>query len=232
MPIFEEERRIIEFAEAYLELYDQFQPLKGGMPHVRLSQHDVRALIPGISSKVIEGLTFDEWLIDPVALVQEHVAAARAQGAEILENTEVKTILHDRSGLFILKMATGGEKKLAVARTLINATGPWADKVAGLLGLRISLRPTKGVHLILKGEIASLGLISKIGPNAYVLVSPFGGATLIGPTDDDAIIRNPDALTVLSEEKKLLLDALEKVLPNAIEQHPLILLIFHHVPNP
>ncbi|OGN11434.1 MAG: hypothetical protein A3C69_01120 [Candidatus Yanofskybacteria bacterium RIFCSPHIGHO2_02_FULL_43_12] len=222
MPIFEEERWITEFAETYLELYDRFQPLKGGMPHVRLSRHDVRALIPGISMNVVEGLTFDEWLIDPVALVSEHVKAAKSRGAEVLENAEVKTIRHCQSGQFALEVFLDGRKRTIETKTMVNAAGPWADRVAGLLGLKLALRPTRGVHLLFEGQLAPYGLTSKIGPNAHILISQLGKTTLVGPTDDAVLNPDPDILVVRPEERKSLLDAVEKVLPGITGQRRLI----------
>ncbi|MEZ4225134.1 MAG: hypothetical protein R3B13_29555 [Polyangiaceae bacterium] len=47
--------------DAFFDLYDRYQPLKRGKPHVRLGADDLKRLEPGLQADAVGGVTFDEW---------------------------------------------------------------------------------------------------------------------------------------------------------------------------
>ncbi len=54
--------------DAFFDLYDKYQPLKHGKPHVRLSAEDLSQLEPGLQADAVGGISFDEWGIDGARL--------------------------------------------------------------------------------------------------------------------------------------------------------------------
>jgi len=103
-----------------------------------------------------------------------------------------------------------GDAELTIrARVVLNATGPWVDRVCRLAGDETGphLRPTKGVHLVVpdRGLRAAFLLLHPDDGRVFFVI-PWMGKTLIGTTDTDCDTA-PDALTVTSAEVDYLLRA-------------------------
>lgn len=199
----------LDTAEALLELYDELQPLKKGLPHVRLSAADACALQPGLRREGLRGaLTFDEWAVDPRALVSAILDEARAAGAKTLRDQVV--------GLEV----SGGRARAArlldgtrlETRCVINASGPWAAEVAALAGAKVPLILRKGVHLVLPGYSGRWALLFRDETGRTVGLYPRSGEAWVGPTDDPYAGKPEDAAPS-QEELGRLRRAVEGVLP-------------------
>src|SRR3954466_1095107 len=83
------DRVYLELAEVFFEAYDEFQPLKRGKPHTRLTREEALALEPGLAPDILGAVTMDEWGIDPFRLVCENAVDAVENGAEFLTYTEL-----------------------------------------------------------------------------------------------------------------------------------------------
>src|SRR5437667_7367406 len=69
-PVYKGQSHGLETVETLLESYDGFQRMKLGLPHLRLTPEEARGLIPGLKSEGLLGaVSFDEWWVDPAALV-------------------------------------------------------------------------------------------------------------------------------------------------------------------
>ena len=90
------------------------------------------------------------------------------------------------------------------------------------MGIRIPLRPTKGVHLVLEGCETRYGIVGKTRFGARMFIMPLGNTTLIGPTDDDVPCNDPNNLCVSPQEINVLKEAAEEVLPGLTRRHPVI----------
>jgi glycerol-3-phosphate dehydrogenase len=102
----------------------------------------------------------------------------------------------------------GGAEFTIRARQVLNATGPWIDKVCRLAGDTAGpyLQPTKGVHLVAPDRgLSSAFLLLHPRDGRVFFVIPWLGKTLIGTTDTlDAA--GPDAVTVMPEDTAYLLE--------------------------
>lgn len=79
--------------------------------------------------------------------------------------------------------ALNGEKIRVRARTVVNATGPWAD---GIPHSRIKLRPTKGVHLVVDGKrLSAPDTVVMTDGRRILFAIPWGQRTILGTTDTD-----------------------------------------------
>jgi len=209
-PVYKDHAHGMESVETLLEIYDHFQPLKGGLRHLRLSKEETLNQVPGLKREnLIGAVSFDEWWVDPVGLVRDNLASAEKHGAEIRTGQEVEKIIslnHRISGI-----SAGGVD--IRAKIVINAAGPWVDKVARLVGTTIPLRLQKGTHLVYKKKLCSVGLILETTDQRYVFVIPSPQGTLIGPTDI-ATDEDPGNLRSSSEEIQYLLRAVTNSIPD------------------
>ena len=71
----------------------------------------------------------------------------------------------------------------ARARTVVNATGPWAD---GLPHSRVKLRVTKGVHLVVeRSRVPVPETVVMTAGKRILFAIPWGERTILGTTDTD-----------------------------------------------
>ncbi|MBI4425067.1 MAG: FAD-dependent oxidoreductase [Elusimicrobia bacterium] len=216
-PVYRGHRHGLETVETLLESYDGFQRMKLGRPHLRLSAAETLRLLPALAPDGLRGsLVFDEWWVDPVALVRANLDSARRAGAEVREGARVSGLL--REGGRVAGVALDGGERLE-ARLVLNAAGPWVERVAALAELHIPLRLQRGTHLVypplpeLTASGRPLGLLLEAqGGDRYVFVVPLGREVFVGPTDI-AYCGDPDALASTEEEARYLYASARRYLP-------------------
>ncbi len=209
-PVYRGHAHGIETVETLLESYDQFQVMKGGLKHLRLSKEETLSLIPGLKAEGLVGaLSFDEWWVNPVELVQKNLESAKKYGAQIEEKREADEFIFQSRKIVGLKSA--GEE--IYAKIVINAAGPWIDEVSQLAQIRIPLRLQKGTHLVYKEKLIPFGLILQTQDERYVFVIPSPQGTLIGPTDL-ATKEKPGQIKTSEEEIQYLLKTAAHYLPS------------------
>lgn len=122
----------------------------------------------------------------------------------LTESTDADRTFLDRTELvgaeregdeWSLSLSSNGVGREARARVLVNAAGVWADRVAGLAGLRTKHTHvlSKGVYLVLRRppELDAF-LAFEMGAHGDVLtLTPWGPVALFGSTE--TIVEDPDA---------------------------------------
>ena len=156
------------------------------------------------------GVFADAWTHD-TRLCLANVRAATDRGATVANYAELVALrLHGgRAVGGEVRDVLSGEVVSVRARAVVNATGPWVDRVRRLedAGARPSSRLSKGVHVLVPLEEAwSAALLI---PHDKVRVSfavPWEGMLLLGTTDTlyegdpaDARVTDDDVATVLAE---------------------------------
>lgn len=197
-PVYRGHKRGLELVETLLEEYDRFQPMKYGRPHLRLTASAAARVVPGLATEGLLGaLVFDEWWVDAQALAGRALESARRAGAQALTGAAVDGLIVE-GGRVVGARAGGRELR---AKVVLNAAGPWVDKVAALAGARLPLRLMKGTHLIYRDKALSpVGLLLEAEDRErYVFVVPSPLGTWIGPTDLPAP-DDPDAVRVTDDE--------------------------------
>lgn len=100
------------------------------------------------------------------------------------------------------------------ADVVINATGPWSDKIRRLSQIDAvkQIAPTKGIHLILPRLIRH-GIFAQVSSNhRRVFMLPWGDYTLVGTTED--VLREPlEDLQAKAQEVGYLLDQVSRLMP-------------------
>ncbi len=207
-PVYRGHARGLETVETLFEEYDRFQPMKYGRPHLRLTPEATLRLIPGLKAEGLRGaLAFDEWWVDAERLAARTLDSAKAAGAEVFLHAPVEAVLRD--GARAVGVRAGGRELRA--RLVVNAAGPWVDKVARLAGANLPLRLMKGTHLIWKDpKRVPVGLLLEAADRErYVFVIPSPLGTWVGPTDLPGPA-DPDEARTSDEEIQYLLDSVRR----------------------
>jgi glycerol-3-phosphate dehydrogenase len=140
--------------------------------------------------------------------VLKTAAAAGACVANYVEATAFETAGGRIAGVRARDHVGGAEFSIR-ARVVLNATGPWVDRVCRLAGDDTGphLRTTKGVHLLIPDRgLPAAFLLLHPDDGRVLFVIPWMGKTLIGTTDTDSDDA-PEALAVTPAEVDYLLRA-------------------------
>lgn len=190
------------------------------LPTPRLvSARTAQALLPTLARHGLRGgmLSYDGQLIDDARLVVTVARTAASLGARIL--TRVRALQLRGDGAWAEDTITR-ERLQIRARSVINATGVWT----GTLDEGITVRPSRGTHLILDG--ATLGnptagmTIPLVGSiSRYVFALPqAGGRVIVGTTDEDAPGDIPRVAQPTEGEITFLLDNLNRALATPVRR--------------
>jgi glycerol-3-phosphate dehydrogenase len=204
--------------DAFFSLYDRYQPLKHGKPHVRLTGEEIASLEPGLVRGIRGGVSFDEWGIDGARLCIGNVVDGMERGAEVRVHTTVTGILRREDGRAYgvsFRDRTTGASGRRTARVVINATGAWAPLTATLGGLASDaarIRPGKGVHVFLDRRLTNYALITSAVDGRQVFLLPWQNMSVLGTTDDD-YYGDLDEVLATEDEVRYLFQAVANVFP-------------------
>jgi glycerol-3-phosphate dehydrogenase len=137
---------------------------------------------PGLRSEDLTGAVryFDGFTND-ARLVLDTLRSAENSGAILLNYCHFSNATHGE--FWECEIEDAGKTMHVQARTVVNATGPWAD---GLPHSRVKLRPTKGVHLVVDRARASApDTVVMTDEKRILFAIPWGERTILGTTDTD-----------------------------------------------
>jgi sarcosine oxidase, subunit beta len=110
---------------------------------------DVRWLTPSEAKAIVPQLRVDDLLAavyspqdgyaDPHTVVQGYTTKARERGVKILEQTEVTGIRLERDRVVGVDTTSGPID----TRLVVNAAGPWATRVAEMVGVKVPVYPRR-----------------------------------------------------------------------------------------
>ena len=174
-------------------LYDLLSFDKSLPRHRVLDAAEVRAAEPRLRADGLQGALayYDAQAFSPERLCLENLIDAREHGAHILNYAEVTgALLSGRTvdGVRVRDaLNTPGDEVEVKARVVVNASGPWFDRVARKLTAqsRPRIRTTKGVHIARPpASQHALVLYSNVDGRLFFVI-PWLGHSWIGTTDTD-----------------------------------------------
>lgn len=173
----------------------------------RLTAAETRRLAPTLRADGLRGavLGWDGQLEDDARLVTTIARTAAERGAAV--HTHARVVAATGNEVTLRDELTGATTTVHT-RTVINATGVWAGDIVE----DIRLRPSRGTHLVLRGDTLPGLNVAVFAPipgerNRYVLVLPQpDGQIYVGLTDEPADGPVPDVAEPTEIEIGFLLD--------------------------
>lgn len=183
------------------------------LPHPRrVGVVQALSFFPALRRDELRGaiLFWDGQLEDDARLVIAVARTAAAHGAMVLTYCDALQASRDRVRVHDTQ---GGAAFEIRCKHVINATGVWAGNVAP----GITLRPSKGVHVLVRSEVLAhprAALVVPVpGTGRWVFTIPASdGLTIVGTTDDEysgPLLDEPD---VSDAEAEALLDVVARAL--------------------
>lgn len=200
-----------------LMLYDLYGARVRVMPrHKMLRRAKALAALPSLTPRIVAvGTYYDAVIKTPERLVLELVkdGLALSAGSEALNWTP---IVGQADGVLDLALPDGCHRHVK-ADLVVNAAGPWIDRVNALLGIQTTLiGGTKGAHILLDHpdlvrELAGRMIYFEGHDGRILLVFPYEGKALVGSTD--IMADDPDAAICTGEETAYFMHSLKELLP-------------------
>ena len=182
----------------------------------RINATETRALAPVTRHDVRGGvLSWDGQLEDDARLVTGIARTAAAAGARIHTRTRVLEVTG--TSALLRDELTGAERRIE-AKAVISAAGVWA----GQLVEGITLKPSRGSHLVLRAETLPGVRCAIMAPvpnaaNRFVFALPQPDGTFyVGLTDEEVEGEIPDVPVAPEGDITFLLDVISRVLERPV----------------
>ncbi|MDA2930009.1 glycerol-3-phosphate dehydrogenase/oxidase [Acidobacteria bacterium AH-259-O06] len=200
-------------------LYDILSYDKSPPNHRFLSTAEVKSMEPFLRKDGMQGavLYYDAQVDSPERLCLENVIDARENGACTLNYVEVVGALrcgNTLEGVAVRDVLRGNELEVR-GRMVVNAAGPWFNRVAGVLTAHAQpmVRTTKGIHIAYPSlNHQALVLFSKVDGRLFFVI-PWCGHSWIGTTDTD-FHEDPAQARATGADVNYLLQSVEEFFPN------------------
>lgn len=191
-------------------LYDALSYNKTMPTHDRLSRSALAEKEPTLPEDGLQsGFVYHDRQVDFVErLCLETVLDAAAHGADVLNHaraTAVRSTDGDVTGVEITDELADETIEIE-SKTVLNATGPWANDFLDDLTQERVVRPTKGIHLVVE-PLTEHALTLPTSDGRVVFVVPWDGKSLVGTTDTDFEEDPANARATASDVEYLLEEA-------------------------
>ena len=203
-------------------LYDILALFRNVRPHRLLGKRGMLEAEPMLRDRgLLGGARYYDAQCDDARLVIATARSAAHHGA-LVANYMAVTGLDRTAGRVVgaqLEDRLTGERGVVRASVVINATGPWADRMRRLedAGAEPLLLPTKGVHVLVdRSRLDNREAIAFTSPidGRVMFVLPWGNLSYIGTTDSDTD-EPPDQLSVSADDIVYLLRSANARFPSA-----------------
>jgi glycerol-3-phosphate dehydrogenase len=220
LPIYAGAKRKPWQIRAGMWLYDLLSMHKSLPRHRMLSRRALLERLPALRAGGLEGGAFyyDAQIRFPERLTVENLVDARRHGATVMTHTRVTRIVCEAGRVQGVEWRDrDGQRGAAVARAVINAAGPWVDRVLGTIASAPLIGGTKGSHVVVAPFRGAPGaaIYAEAGSDGRpFFVLPWNDLYLIGTTDE-RFEGDPGAAEIDPREFSYLIAETESLLPGA-----------------
>jgi len=217
MPIYSDYGPGKWLVKAGLSLYD-LMAMK--LDHRFYDREEFLSVSPHIRPEHLSGgFQFSDAGVDDARLVLRLIHDSLQLGASALNYTTVTEILRNHqgnvTGLHVKDSETQVERTL-FSKTVINATGVWAENLHPSPVPNLHIRPLRGSHLIFPFRVLPADnafLLTHPRDHRPVFVIPWEGATIFGTTDVDHKQELSLEPAITQAEVSYLTEALQTIFP-------------------
>ena len=218
LPVYEHQHPGKHTLQIGLSLYDL---MARDHQHRFYEKTDFYRRLPYVRQQDLKGgFFFYDAQVDDSRLVLRLINESVADGAGALNYTTATHILRNDTGVVVgveIEDTETRESRTLETRTVINATGCWAERLHPSPDPDRHLRPLRGSHLVFPAEVLPIKFgVSFLHPrdNRAVFALPWEGAVLVGTTDLDHKADLSLEPSITESEITYLLEGLNKIFPS------------------
>ncbi|NHI89544.1 MAG: FAD-dependent oxidoreductase [Candidatus Thorarchaeota archaeon] len=202
----------------YIDAYSEHAEEREVPAMMFLTPEATLEIEPMVHPDVIASVYYEEFFIDPFRLSLLQALDAINHGAKVHTYCEVigfEKTGGEIQGVVFYNRITGTTETVRT-KLVVNATGPWAHKLARMNDSKLDLRLNKGTHVILDRRVVNVGITARALDGRWVYLFPHENTTLLGTTALDTW-EDPDRLVASFDEIEYLLQSIEAVIPSIRE---------------
>jgi glycerol-3-phosphate dehydrogenase len=199
-----------------LSLYDSLAGIKN---HRYFNKASVQNQFPGINNNGLKGaMYYTDTVTDDARLVLRVLQDAMEAGGCAVNYMKAESLLKTAGQVagVVLNNIESGEQLEIHCKSVINATGAWADRLRNEVNPEKRIRPLRGSHLVLPmARLPVAEALTLFHPldKRPVFIFPWEGVTVVGTTDLDHNEALDEEPAISEEELNYLLDAVHALFP-------------------
>ncbi len=178
---------------------------RAGISAQPLTIEQALSMEPNLSPKIQSAYLCPGAAIDGFRLLWHIFDSAKKLGGQVLTYTNVVAINTRNGAVESITVEDKFKKsKYDIAcKYLINAAGPWCARVAGLAGIDINIKPSKGTLIAFNHRLSTNVIHRLHKPADADIFVPHGTVTILGTTSMDA---DPDDNSTTQEEVRAMME--------------------------
>lgn len=196
-----------------VKIYDMLCSGRNFEPSRAFGLSATRRLLPGLKTERLAGaVRYFDALTNDARLVFDTLRSAEKHGAAVLNYTRLAEARRLGDGWSCtLEDRVSGNSFGVKAHTVVNATGPWADRIPQS---RVHLRLTKGIHLVVdRARLPVPDAVVITEGKRLLFVLPWEDRVIIGTTDTD-YSGQPEAVRVEESDIDYVLGTVNSYFPD------------------
>jgi glycerol-3-phosphate dehydrogenase len=190
-----------------------------GIPFREIAPAEALALEPALNPSLLAAIEVPDGVYDPLHLCLAFLATAGHNGAAIYPYHEVEELVVRGAtveGALVLDRCSG-ERRRFEADVVINATGPWAGRIAEMAGVDVPVTPTPGVMVAVGDRLVDRVINRLEPPSDGDIVLPQRRSVVIGTSS--WTVENPDRIEIPAEHVQLMYDRGRELVPGIDPAH-------------
>jgi glycerol-3-phosphate dehydrogenase len=228
LPVYDDSPRSLLTMRIGMTLYDLLALYRNTAPHRTLSADATLAVEPNLRMQGLRGaIRYYDCAEDDARFCVENILHAADLGAVCNNYCKVIAMSHegDRIASVRLRDELVGNEFETRARVIVNATGPWIERVASLRGTDTSssvrLSATKGVHLLLPAITKEHAIAIQSADRRILFIIPWHDCSIVGTTDTD-FSGDPATVQAADEDIEYLLTEISRAVQRPITRAEVI----------
>ena len=165
-----------------------------------------------LNNNILRAFHVPDAIIHPTKLFELLAADIRAYGGKILTNHQVISIKKNKHVANVIVVGSNGIKSNIECDGIINAAGPWSNKVAKLISQNVELQLTRGCGIFFSGQLVNKAINRCRIPNNNDIMCPSEKESLWGTTSN--VVYDPESPKTTPDEIEELLSGAEELFPN------------------
>jgi glycerol-3-phosphate dehydrogenase len=198
-----------------MEYHDDF--VKGcaecGIPTQELTRDEALALEPNLNPALKAAVRVPDATMDAMRMPLRFFATAQKNGADLRNYMEVLEVVANQrvvSGALVRDQVTGKVGEIR-ADLVVNATGPWSEKVAAMAGVDVPISPSPGVMLALRGRLCNMVVNRLHRSGDGDIIVPQRALSIVGTSS--WTVEDPEELDVPEDHVRRMYEEGVKLIP-------------------
>jgi glycerol-3-phosphate dehydrogenase len=198
-----------------MEYHDDF--VKGcaecGIPTQELTRDEALALEPNLNPALKAAVRVPDATMDAMRMPLRFFATAQKNGADLRNYMEVLEVVANQrvvSGALVRDQVTGKVGEIH-ADLVVNATGPWSEKVAAMAGVDVPISPSPGVMLALRGRLCNMVVNRLHRSGDGDIIVPQRALSIVGTSS--WTVEDPEELDVPEDHVRRMYEEGVKLIP-------------------